>query len=202
MKYIIGISSLNRDSTTSLITIDGRLLAVVSEDRFTRIKQQGGFPHRGMEYIFKEFSLSPDDVESVCYSFMSWQDERDAMSMSTEIDRNGHRKGIFDPFGGYLHRRLYKRWNDEGVASHRRYNGELIEQRFIEPPGNNALETYHRVLEIEPGNSDALSGKEQIFQHYLTTADKFTRCVGSGVGTARDRPRRGRPRSIEREARH
>ncbi len=127
MKYIIGISSLNRDSTTSLITIDGRLLAVVSEDRFTRIKQQGGFPHRGMEYIFKEFSLSPDDVESVCYSFMSWQDERDAMSMSTEIDRNGHRKGIFDPFGGYLHRRLYKRWNDEGVASHRRYNGELID---------------------------------------------------------------------------
>lgn len=45
--------------------------------------------------------------------------------------------------------------------------------RIIEPPDNNALEKYLKVLEIDPGNSDALSGKKTIFRHFLGTADNL-----------------------------
>ena len=127
MKYIIGISSLNRDSTTSLITTDGRLLAVISEERFTRVKQQDGFPHNGMRYIFEKFGLTPNDIESVCYSFMKWDDERDAILKSAEADRLRGRNGVFDPFGKYLHQRAYDRWNEASVRFHKMYNEELYE---------------------------------------------------------------------------
>ena len=127
MTYIIGISSLNRDSTTSLITTDGRLLAVISEDRFTRVKQQGGFPHNGMRYIFDKFELTPDKIDSVCYSFMRWDDEQNAIMKSAELDRIRGRNGVFDPFGKYLHKRAYDRWNEDSVRYHRQYNDELFE---------------------------------------------------------------------------
>jgi len=49
----------------------------------------------------------------------------------------------------------------------------FILKRFIEPSGQNALEVYLKVLELEPGNRDAITGQDRIFQHYLTTADNF-----------------------------
>ena len=51
MKYIIGISSFNRDSTVSLLTENGTLLGAVSEEKFSRVKQQGGFPHMALRYL-------------------------------------------------------------------------------------------------------------------------------------------------------
>jgi len=44
-------------------------------------------------------------------------------------------------------------------------------KRLIEPTGENALETYLKVLELAPDNTNALSGKDRIFQHYVITAD-------------------------------
>jgi serine/threonine protein kinase len=45
--------------------------------------------------------------------------------------------------------------------------------RFVEPPGQNALEGYLNVLKLAPGNSDALLGKDRIFQHFLRLAGVF-----------------------------
>jgi len=126
MKYIIGLSSINRDSTVSLITTDGHLEAVVAEDRFTRVKQQGGFPHRGMRYLINQFDLDREDIESVCYSFLDWQGERDAIEASARLDAS-RRNGIFDPLGSYLHKKGYARWNEAAVRHQKAYNDELIE---------------------------------------------------------------------------
>jgi len=126
MKYIIGLSSVNRDSTVSLISVDGRLQAVVAEDRFTRVKQQGGFPHRGLRYLIEKFGLDRSNVESVCYSFLNWEGERDAILASARIDEK-RRNGLFDPIGTYLHNRGYKRWNEGAVHYQKGYNDEVIE---------------------------------------------------------------------------
>ena len=125
MTYIIGLSSINRDSTTSLISPDGRILAVVAEDRFTRVKQQGGFPHIGMRYILGTFGVRPEAIDSVCYSFLNWEDERHAILESAASDAADSAHGPFDPLGRLLHRRGDDRWNRAAIDHQRRDNSEL-----------------------------------------------------------------------------
>jgi serine/threonine protein kinase len=45
--------------------------------------------------------------------------------------------------------------------------------RLIDPPGVNALEHYLNVLKIEPDNAAALAGKQNIFDHYIESAETF-----------------------------
>jgi len=45
--------------------------------------------------------------------------------------------------------------------------------RFIDPPGQNALEGYLKVLELDPDNTDAEEGKERIFKYFLDSANTF-----------------------------
>jgi len=46
---ILGISAFYRDSAAALV-VDGRIIAAVQEERFTRIKQDAGFPRHAIEY--------------------------------------------------------------------------------------------------------------------------------------------------------
>lgn len=43
--------------------------------------------------------------------------------------------------------------------------------RLIDPPGVNALEHYLKILESDPDNTAAQSGKDKIFQHFLQSAE-------------------------------
>jgi serine/threonine protein kinase len=45
-------------------------------------------------------------------------------------------------------------------------------QRLIEPPTENALETYHSILAIDPGNADAKKGITHIQDYYIAEAEK------------------------------
>src|SRR5215475_4023686 len=47
---IIGISALDKDSTVTLVE-DGKIIAALSEERLTRVKQQAWFPFRSLEWI-------------------------------------------------------------------------------------------------------------------------------------------------------
>jgi len=42
--------------------------------------------------------------------------------------------------------------------------------RFIDPLGDNALERYLKILELDSSNTDAIEGKENIFRHFLESA--------------------------------
>lgn len=46
-------------------------------------------------------------------------------------------------------------------------------EQYLEPPGDNALEYYLKVIELEPNNLAAVGGKQKIFDHYLGLADKL-----------------------------
>ncbi|MFQ5913301.1 MAG: carbamoyltransferase [Nitrospinota bacterium] len=65
---VLGISPLAHESTATLVA-DGRLLAAVSEERLTRRKNQGGFPYRSLELVFRMTGLRPQDVGCVAYPF-------------------------------------------------------------------------------------------------------------------------------------
>jgi carbamoyltransferase len=71
---VLGISPLDKDATASLVE-DGRLLAAAGEERFTRKKQQTGFPARAIQFVLESTGTRPDQVDRVVYPFLDWEQE-------------------------------------------------------------------------------------------------------------------------------
>lgn len=64
--YSIGISSYYHDSSVSLFR-NGNLIFACEEEKFTGIKHDSNFPFKVIEYITKEYKLTKDNVEVVCF---------------------------------------------------------------------------------------------------------------------------------------
>ena len=56
MTAILGISAFYHDSAAALV-IDGQIVAAAQEERFTRVKQDSGFPHKAVDYCLKAAGL-------------------------------------------------------------------------------------------------------------------------------------------------
>lgn len=76
---ILGIyhpaQGVGHDTGVALIKEDGTILAAQSEERFSRIKMDGGFPFRAFENLQKTFHFSPSDLSCVAIPFMSVVDK-------------------------------------------------------------------------------------------------------------------------------
>ena len=75
---VIGISPLDQDSTVCLVE-DGDIIAAIGEERFSREKQHEGFPYLTLQYLFEHYSLTPESIDRVVYSFFDASKERDLM---------------------------------------------------------------------------------------------------------------------------
>lgn len=71
---IIGISALDKESTVSLIQ-DGKIVAAISEERLTRVKQQPWFPWRSLERIMQDYNLTKNDIDYVGFAFLPADEE-------------------------------------------------------------------------------------------------------------------------------
>ena len=73
---ILGISALDKESTATVIR-DGVIVASVSEERLTRVKQQAGFPSRAVESVLALSGLSASEIDRVAYPFFDvWHELR------------------------------------------------------------------------------------------------------------------------------
>jgi carbamoyltransferase len=63
---ILGISAYYHDSAAAL-TIDGRIIAAVQEERFTRIKHDESFPTNAIKYCLEYSGLTIDDLDAVVF---------------------------------------------------------------------------------------------------------------------------------------
>src|SRR5262249_8075338 len=63
---ILGIPAFYHDSAAALVA-DGRIVAAVQEERFTRIKQDAGFPRRAIEYCLSAGGVTPADVDHALF---------------------------------------------------------------------------------------------------------------------------------------
>ncbi len=64
---ILGIGGYSHDSAAVLVC-DGELVAGVAEERLTRVKHQGGIPHKAIQYCLDTVGLMPDDIAHIgCY---------------------------------------------------------------------------------------------------------------------------------------
>lgn len=71
---ILGISPLDKDATASIVE-DGEILFAAGEERFTRTKQQDGFPHHAIEKALSYTNTRVEEIDSIVYPFMKAQDE-------------------------------------------------------------------------------------------------------------------------------
>jgi carbamoyltransferase len=63
---ILGISAFYHDSAAALV-VDGRIVAAVQEERFTRVKQDAGFPRHAIEYCLAAGGVGLDQVDYVVF---------------------------------------------------------------------------------------------------------------------------------------
>jgi carbamoyltransferase len=71
---VLGISPLDKDSTVSIVE-DGQVLFAAAEERFTRSKQQDGFPRLALQTALAATGLRAADIDIVAYPFLSWEQE-------------------------------------------------------------------------------------------------------------------------------
>tara|TARA_B100000768_G_scaffold181261_1_gene203571 strand:+ start:345 stop:2183 length:1839 start_codon:yes stop_codon:yes gene_type:complete len=64
--YILGISAFYHDSAACLIK-DGKIVAAVQEERFTRKKHDAIFPNRSIKYCLKEANIEPNQLDSIVF---------------------------------------------------------------------------------------------------------------------------------------
>ncbi|MGI9288782.1 MAG: carbamoyltransferase family protein [Pseudomonadales bacterium] len=71
---ILGISPLDKDSTVSIVE-DGKVLFAAGEERFSRNKQQDGFPGHALEKALDYTGTKLEEIEMVTYPFLNWDQE-------------------------------------------------------------------------------------------------------------------------------
>jgi carbamoyltransferase len=64
--YILGISAYYHDSAACLLK-DGKILAAVQEERFTRIKNDAAFPANSIKYCLEYADISLNQVDHIAY---------------------------------------------------------------------------------------------------------------------------------------
>jgi carbamoyltransferase len=123
---ILGISALDKESTVSILR-DGTLTFALSEERLTREKQQGGFPHRSLEAALRFEGLRPDAIDAVAYPFEAWDDE--AAQIAGCWIRNAASlpfRPPLRPLSSARHLYYFARWAGRAILDHRRLHAELI----------------------------------------------------------------------------
>jgi carbamoyltransferase len=65
---VIGISPLDKDSTVSIVE-EGKILFAAGEERYSRVKQQSGFPALALADALRRTNTDPRDVAEVSYAF-------------------------------------------------------------------------------------------------------------------------------------
>src|SRR5258708_4277530 len=64
--YILGISCFYHDSAVALIK-DGQLVAASMEERFTRLKNDNGFPAMAIDFCLRKAGITSKDLECVVF---------------------------------------------------------------------------------------------------------------------------------------
>lgn len=59
---ILGINAYHADSSAAIF-VDGRLVAAIEEERFTRIKHWAGFPQKAIQFCLKEAGIGFENVD-------------------------------------------------------------------------------------------------------------------------------------------
>lgn len=83
---VVGISPLDKDATVSIVE-DGEILFAAGEERFSRTKQQDGFPYLALQKALDYTGLTMKDIDMVAYPFLTWENEQKVFSKNLEDEK-------------------------------------------------------------------------------------------------------------------
>lgn len=70
--YVLGISALFHDSAAALIK-NGEVILAAQEERFTRVKNDSGFPKNAIEFLLKEEGLNLSEINHIVFYDKPWR---------------------------------------------------------------------------------------------------------------------------------
>jgi carbamoyltransferase len=74
---ILGIGGLGYRDAAAALLVDGTVVAAASEDRFTRVKHQGGWPARSVAWCLRHAGIALEKVDRVAVANNPWVPLRD-----------------------------------------------------------------------------------------------------------------------------
>lgn len=83
---VLGISPLDKDATVSIVA-DGEVLFAAGEERFSRVKQQDGFPYKALERALAYTGLRREDIDLVTYPFLTAENEASLFNENIEQEK-------------------------------------------------------------------------------------------------------------------
>ena len=69
--YILGLTTMTESS--AVLMRDGRVIAAAEEERFARVKHQGGFPYHAIAFVLGQEGLTLGDVDHVAVYWNRWK---------------------------------------------------------------------------------------------------------------------------------
>jgi carbamoyltransferase len=70
-QVILGIGGYTWDASACLM-IDGEIVMALEEERFTRIKHQGGWPKHAIKHLLEKHGLKETDITHISFSYSPW----------------------------------------------------------------------------------------------------------------------------------
>jgi len=119
---ILGISCYYHDSAASLV-IDGKVIAAVEEERFSRKKFDDDFPYQAIDYCLNESKLNSSDIDCVAFYDKSIMKFDRLLDNYIAVAPRGLRS-FLDVIPKWIHKRL---WVKDEIKKHLTgFNGKII----------------------------------------------------------------------------
>jgi len=127
--YTLGISCYYHDSAACVFQ-DGKVVAAVEEERFSRIKFDDGFPKHAIDFCLKDAGISPKDLSCVAFYDKSVIKFERLLDNYIAVAPKGLRS-FLDIIPKWIHKRL---WIKEEIKKQLSgYEGEIIKNQNENP---------------------------------------------------------------------
>ena len=104
-KIILGINwELNSSAT---LMINGKIVSSVSEERFSKVKNDERYPKNAINYILKENKIKNTDIDFVCFISKYWSPTYSLIRHYTKFSINDYIKEQED----YWYKKIYENKN-------------------------------------------------------------------------------------------
>jgi len=126
VSYFLGISSLDCDSTITIVK-DGKIVFAAQEERYTRKKQQDGFPYNATKSGLEYLGIGIDDISAIGYGWFDPQKERNLYLESGKSALKefiNHKAPFLPSLRHYAN--IHRRGRIVNYQSFKKYNNALV----------------------------------------------------------------------------